>query len=312
MRSKYSPCSFRNIHNVLIAARPSTQFRFSGTIFSKWVAWRRARKERQKAGKASPGTDQSSPQEVTRPPRTLGTLPPEMILNIFKSADNFSDIAALAQTAHVFNDVWKQNPNSICEAVIPRAITNLPAAEDLRELQEEFEGGGSSQDGSYSTSVTRARRLLSNARRTSAAAAYWMHLPPHPGFEAHVRDAVDLEQALYRVWTVGYIATQGNIRLGREFLEKLNHQEHRWIWEVWTNQFEWKRILFGPWLDSGISTDCIISCMSLWCRDIEHKFPGWCPFYIRLQGGLQVIQTNSHSLDACRDMDALARLYYHF
>jgi hypothetical protein len=204
-----------------------------------------------------------------RSPPTLSTLPPEIILNVFKSADDFSDVAALARTAHIFNNVWKQNPNSICKAVLPRAITNLPAAEKLLEAQEKAggvssmqddekaDGGDSTQDASCLKSINRAKLLLSNARWASAAASHWINwvttfavdvlgdspVPP----EVKLREAADFERALHRIWAVGYIMKLGNILQGLEFLATLNEQELMRVREVvwWCDL--WSMILEGHW-----------------------------------------------------------------
>lgn len=96
----------------------------------------------------------------------FSTLPPELICRVFESADDFSVVATLAQTARIF---YHKNPTSICQAVAPRIFSNLTDAERLLDMQEEAEVVSQSQDGREQKPIVRAKRLLFNARRASAA-----------------------------------------------------------------------------------------------------------------------------------------------
>jgi hypothetical protein len=77
----------------------------------------------------------------------FSTLPSELICQIFESADDFSVVAALAQTASIFYHTWRENPTSIFQAVAPRIFSNLTDAERLLDMQEAAEAGSQSQDG---------------------------------------------------------------------------------------------------------------------------------------------------------------------
>ena len=46
----------------------------------------------------------------------LSTLPPELLLQVFKSLDSFEAIAALKKTNRTFAAVWKNNSRSIVVA----------------------------------------------------------------------------------------------------------------------------------------------------------------------------------------------------
>ncbi|KAI9660363.1 MAG: hypothetical protein M1821_009713 [Bathelium mastoideum] len=140
----------------------------------------------------------------------FSTLPPELICRVFKSADDFSVVAALAQTARVLYHIWQKNQGSICQAVAPRVFSNLTDAERLLDMQEEAEAGSQSQDGRKQESIIRAKRLLFNARCASAASDSWVSLCQihecfDRGEDPHMRpsEIARFERAFYRVWTIG-------------------------------------------------------------------------------------------------------------
>jgi hypothetical protein len=137
-------------------------------------------------------------------------LPPELICLVFKSADDFTVVAALAQTARVFYHTWRENPTSICQAVAPRILSNLPDATRLVDMQEEAGAVNELQDGREQRSIIRAKRLLLNARCASAACDRWVsvcqiHECYDRGEDPHMRpsELARFERAFYRVWTIG-------------------------------------------------------------------------------------------------------------
>ncbi|KAF2690759.1 hypothetical protein K458DRAFT_426204 [Lentithecium fluviatile CBS 122367] len=131
-------------------------------------------------------------------------------LDIFQSADDFSVVTALAQTAHIFYHTWRENPTSICQAVASRIFSNLTDAERLLDMQEEAEAVSPSQDGREQKSIIRAKRLLFNARCASAAGDSWVSLCQihecfDRGVDPHMRpsELARFEHAFYCVWTIG-------------------------------------------------------------------------------------------------------------
>jgi len=56
------------------------------------------------------------------PSNTLSTIPTELLIHIFKSADDFSTVSALSRACRNFHEVWQTYNSSICDAVLPRAI----------------------------------------------------------------------------------------------------------------------------------------------------------------------------------------------
>ncbi|KAH7110891.1 hypothetical protein B0J11DRAFT_203468 [Dendryphion nanum] len=151
------------------------------------------------------------------PNSSLLTLPPELICQIFESAHDFSTVSALARTSRVLYHIWRENPASICRAVAPRVFPNLTAAERLLDMQEEAESRVHPPDGREQPSLTRVKRLLSNARCASAALHDWVGLFLDLGIEESFRrddvkgitpaEKLRFEYAFYYVWTIGVMGT---------------------------------------------------------------------------------------------------------
>ncbi|KAF1955165.1 hypothetical protein CC80DRAFT_493109 [Byssothecium circinans] len=141
------------------------------------------------------------------------TLPPELICRVFEFADDFSVVAALAQTARIFYLTWREHPTSICQAVAPRVFSNLTDAERLLDMQEAAEAVTQSQVGRKEKSIIRAKRLLSNARCASAAADHWVDICEiHKYFDREdprmrPSELARFEHAFYSVWTIGIMGT---------------------------------------------------------------------------------------------------------
>lgn len=146
---------------------------------------------------------------------SFSTLPPEVICRIFEFVEDFSVLAALARTARIFYQNWRENPTTICRVVAPRVIFNLTDAERLLDMQENVEPR--SQDGFEQNSITRAKRLIFNARCAAAAGDNWVNLlrihestgrGEHLGEDPHMRpsELARFEHAFYCVWTIGVMA----------------------------------------------------------------------------------------------------------
>ncbi|KAL8767542.1 MAG: hypothetical protein Q9194_005948 [Teloschistes cf. exilis] len=145
----------------------------------------------------------------------LLTLPPELLCQIFESADDFSVVAALARTNRRLDAIWRSNTISICKAVIPRAISHLPDADRLAEAEDEATTGhllrqDDDDGGSSHTALFRAKRLLGNARCVSAARDIWVNACRFHGFpdgknNCHMRTSLgeNFEHVYYVIWTLG-------------------------------------------------------------------------------------------------------------
>ncbi|KAH6638136.1 hypothetical protein C7974DRAFT_390941 [Boeremia exigua] len=161
--------------------------------------------------------------------RLLSNLPPELICRMFEFAADFSTVAALAQTARPFYQTWRAFPTAICRAVAPRALFSHADAERLLDIQEEADP---SQFGSAQRSISRAKRLLFNARCASAVTKDWIELceielsfdrehdPMRPS------EIARFQHAFYCVWAIGVMATVPHLQHNAsEFLEKCSPRE---------------------------------------------------------------------------------------
>ncbi|KAF2015232.1 hypothetical protein BU24DRAFT_421538 [Aaosphaeria arxii CBS 175.79] len=149
------------------------------------------------------------------PASSFTSLPTELICQVFQWSDDFSAVAALAQTARVFYNSWRENPTPICRAVAPRVLSNIGAAERLLNVQEEAEAESPAQHEQGPKSIIRAKRLLANARCASAASNRWVQFCQIEHFRndsegnlAPMRphEIARFEHAFYCVWTIGTMA----------------------------------------------------------------------------------------------------------
>ncbi len=97
---------------------------------------------------------------------SLSDLPPELILHVFKSFDDFSHAAALSQTSRHLYTMWRYNLTSICDAIHPKVIECYDQAHQFDDAKpESFVGAShSSVEGKATTAVSRAERLFANER----------------------------------------------------------------------------------------------------------------------------------------------------
>jgi hypothetical protein len=170
---------------------------------------------------------------ITMPASVFSTLPPETICRVFDFADDFSVVAALAQTARIFYHTWRENPISICQSVAPRVFSNLTDAERLLDVHEEAEAVNQSQDSCKQKSIIRAKRLLFNARCASAACDSWVSLCQihecfDRGEDPHMRpsELARFERAFYRVWTIGVMGSAPHLQdQASAFLDQCSPRE---------------------------------------------------------------------------------------
>ncbi|CAO1596483.1 hypothetical protein XANCAGTX0491_000328 [Xanthoria calcicola] len=98
----------------------------------------------------------------------LTSLPPEVILRIFKHAADFATVSALVRTASIFHCLWLLNANSISVAVLPKAVVCYPEARCLVQAQELREPIANTSEGRRQSHrgkvIVLVRRFLTNAR----------------------------------------------------------------------------------------------------------------------------------------------------
>ncbi|KAF3001359.1 hypothetical protein E8E13_006366 [Curvularia kusanoi] len=155
-------------------------------------------------------------------------LPPELICRVFECADDFSAVAALAQTATLFYHIWRKSLTSIYRAVAPRALLALNDAERLLDVQEQAENMQSSQDGLKQMSIIRIKRLLRNARYASTVTEHWVWICEwdelHDTMEPS--EIERFQHALYGLWVIGVMGTTPHLKhKATAFLDQCSPRE---------------------------------------------------------------------------------------
>ena len=186
----------------------------------------------------------------------FSTLPQELICRVFESVDDFSVVAALAQTARIFYHTWREYRVSISRVVAPRVILNLDDAERLLDMQEAAEAVNQSEDVREDASAIRVKRLIFNSRCASAAINDWVKICRihcyhmyRRGGDPHMRpsEIARFERSFYRVWTIGVMGSASHLQhKASAFLDKCSPQELCRLYEL----SEWARCYnnhdFGP------------------------------------------------------------------
>lgn len=95
----------------------------------------------------------------------LSNIPPEVILQIFRYADDFSTANALLRTSSVFHCIWLLNANAIAVSILPRAVRYYAEArvlvhayEQEAKLSQVYDGGPRSHREAI---IVHVRRFLS-------------------------------------------------------------------------------------------------------------------------------------------------------
>ncbi|KAF6225926.1 hypothetical protein HO173_012698 [Letharia columbiana] len=96
------------------------------------------------------------------PKSSFSDLPAEIIIQVFKSVDDFSTAAALSNVSRNLFTIWKQDLPSICRAVLPRTVDCFDEAQDLMEAQSHSAQNQQSSDAIQAT-IGRAELFFSNA-----------------------------------------------------------------------------------------------------------------------------------------------------
>ena len=143
-------------------------------------------------------------------------LPPELILNIFRSLDNFRSVNALVRTSRIFYHTWLSNPASISDAVLPRVVYFFEQASKLVHIQERLLVSNTFQENTPRNAVIlRTKRFLINERNVSTtcdwlnedmfvtfreeAQLFFSHRhPPH----FTVTERLRVAHACYQIWII--------------------------------------------------------------------------------------------------------------
>ena len=95
---------------------------------------------------------------------SLSKLMPEIIIQIFKSAENLDTATSLSSTSYKFNAIWKENAGSICSLILPRGVPHLVKAQELIDTQlGDIEENATGQ-GFYEQVIQRVGLLFQNKR----------------------------------------------------------------------------------------------------------------------------------------------------
>jgi hypothetical protein len=190
----------------------------------------------------------------------FSNIPPELICRVFESLDDFSEVAALAQTGRIFYHTWREHAAPICRAVGPRVFRNFIEAERLLDMQEKAEGISQPQDGGEQESTVRVKRLMSNARCAAAACADWVEFcqiqdtlgafdrGPEGSPETYMRpsECARFDYTFYSLWTVGVMQSALHLqRHASTFLENCTVQELCRLDEMATWAYNYNENEFG-------------------------------------------------------------------
>lgn len=147
---------------------------------------------------------------------TIINLPPELILNIFQSLDNFASVNALVRTSRIFYHTWLSNPASISDAVLPRVIHFFEQASKLVHIQERLLVSNTFQENTPCNAVIlRTQRFFINERdvsticdwlnedmfltfREEAQSFFSYRHPPH----LTVTERLRVAHACYQIWII--------------------------------------------------------------------------------------------------------------
>jgi hypothetical protein len=190
----------------------------------------------------------------------FSTVPPELICRVFELLDDFSEVAALAQTGRIFYHTWRKHATPICRAVGPKTFPNFIEAERLLDMQEKAEGVSQPQDGGEQESIVRARRLLSNTRCAAAACADWVNFcqiqdtpgafdrGPEGSPETYMQpsECARFDRTFYSLWTIAVMQSAPHLqRHASAYLDNCTAQELCRLDEMATWAYNYNENKFG-------------------------------------------------------------------
>lgn len=173
------------------------------------------------------------------PSTSLTDLPPELLIHILKSSDNFADVTSLSSISRKMFIVWKTNIDVISNAILARTIPGFAQARELIDAQEKVEGDEHSIFG-YQSPIDRVQWMLKEAEIVAKAFVY---------FESDVRVRItkfsssaydqasierkkletDFYKAYYRATT---LATLGKDSIPLRLLLSWDLLDCEWVWDV--------------------------------------------------------------------------------
>ena len=163
---------------------------------------------------------------------TILDFPHELILTVLESIDSLSDLAALINTAPIFNNVWKSRTASISAALLSTTIECYPQALSLEEeLHPEAPAG-------FEMNLQRHSRIVKAARCANEA---WNIFQLHFTLEylsdsseslslLHYRDhRNDFKLMLYYMWRVVGASAYKPFKLPADLCSNLRRLPRRYI-----------------------------------------------------------------------------------
>lgn len=173
------------------------------------------------------------------PSTSLTDLPPELLIHILKSSDNFADVTSLSSISRKMFIVWKTNIDFISNTILARTVPCYDQARELIDAQEKVEGDEHSIFG-YHLPIDRVQWMLKEADIVAKAFVY---------FESDVRVKIskfsfsaydqapverktlktDFHKAYYRATT---LATLGRDSIPLRLLLSWDLLDCEWVWDV--------------------------------------------------------------------------------
>ena len=161
------------------------------------------------------------PSSQARSSPSITNLPPEIILQIFESAPDFSVVNALARTARPLNSTYVAGSPAIFHAVASRILPEFPFVEQLVDAQEAAYYASHSRSEDQPNAPSRNERLLSNARCAAAASTNFaaeckIHLFTRARGEENQAfrpsERARFKKSFYQLWTLCTIANTPSLR----------------------------------------------------------------------------------------------------
>ena len=143
------------------------------------------------------------------PPTSFPDLAPELLIEIFKSIDCFTDASALSRTSHHMHAIFKNNVPVILDAILPSAIDCFEEASRLVQAQEKAEAiitARNSYRNEHPTTATelaieRVQRFFSNIQAGSTLGFYLEKHEITAGGRNLIQDRRKSMRAFYRAFT---------------------------------------------------------------------------------------------------------------
>ncbi|KAK4691702.1 hypothetical protein P7C71_g5356, partial [Lecanoromycetidae sp. Uapishka_2] len=185
-------------------------------------------------------------------------LPPEIVRQVFESAQDFSVVNALARTARPLNATYVAGSPAIFHAIASRIQPEFPFAKQLVDTQEAAYASLSLAE-DQQNAPSRNERLLSNARCAAAASTNFateckIHLftdargEENPAFRPSER--ARFKKSFYQLWTLCTLAnTPSLLPSAQGFLDMRNPIELAGLDEMTTWAKGFTENKFG---DSGL------------------------------------------------------------